>query len=146
MIPPFDYKGRLPPGIYVAVWEEFVERFGWNNHRERLLEGLKRALKILQQANCKKVYVDGSFVTAKELPGDFDVCWSVNGVLPDKLDPVLLDFTNRRAAQKIKFLGELFPAEGIADSHKRTFLDFFQIDKDSGEPKGIILIDLRSMP
>ena len=39
-------------------------------------------------------------------------------------------------------MGELFPASIIADSDGLSFLDFFQTDKDTGTPKGIIAIDL----
>ncbi len=61
----------------------------------------------------------------------------------DGLDLVLLDFTNRRAAQKAKYGGELFPSVGLADPAGNTFLEFFQLDKRSGEAKGIIAIELR---
>lgn len=56
-----------------------------------------------------------------------------------------LNFANRRAAQKAKYLGELFPAQVQAESRfpYRIFLDFFQTDKDTGNPKGIVAIDLR---
>ena len=60
------------------------------------------------------------------------------------LDPVLLTFSNKRAAQKAKYLGELFPAAVPAVSGGPLFVDFFQIDKASGDPKGIILVDPRS--
>lgn len=146
MIPPFDEKGRLPPGIHWAEWNEFSERFGATSYRQVLLAGLKRALDALRTANCKTVYIDGSFVTAKEVPGDFDACWSVNGVVVERLDPVLLNFDNLRAAQKAKFFGELFPAEAPADLSGQVVLGFFQVDKETGEPKGIIALDLRRLP
>ncbi|MCY7392533.1 MAG: hypothetical protein LH647_13920 [Leptolyngbyaceae cyanobacterium CAN_BIN12] len=82
-------------------------------------------------------------MTTKELPGDFDACWSVEGVDPDLLDPVLLDFSNGRAAQKVKFGGELFPAELMEGASGKLFLDFFQIDKKTGKPKGIVGLRLK---
>lgn len=42
-------------------------------------------------------------------PGDFDACWDTDGVDLDVLDPVLLDLSNHRAAQRQRFGGELFP-------------------------------------
>ena len=48
------------------------------------------------------MYLDGSFVTAKEFPSDFDGCWDPDGVDGAKLDPVLLVYDNLRAAQKAK--------------------------------------------
>lgn len=77
-----------------------------------LLLGLREALGLLADAGCRTAYLDGSFVSAKEVPGDFDVCWDVTGVDPDLLDPVFFDFSASRRAQKMRFGGELFPADG----------------------------------
>lgn len=140
MIPSFRRNGTLPPGVHWTTWEEFAERFGGNPHRQDLLVGLKAALGNLQQAGCQDVYIDGSFVTAKPEPQDFDGCWSKVGVDPDKLDPVLLDFSQDRAAQKAKYGGELFIAQSPA-SEQHVFLDFFQRDRRN-QRKGIIGIKL----
>jgi hypothetical protein len=99
----------------------------------------------LRAAGCTAVFVNGSFVTAKEKPGDFDACWSVGGVDPDLLDPVLLDFSDGRAAQKAKFGGELFPAEIPEGASGKLSLDFFQQDKNTGQPKGIVGLRLRKV-
>ncbi len=91
MIPPFEAStGLLPSGVHEATWEEFVARFGWTPHRLALLAGLKAALDALEAAGCPRVYVDGSFVTAKPDPGDFDGCWEPAGVDVDVLDGNLL--------------------------------------------------------
>ena len=121
--------------------EEFAERFGGTPWRRHLLTGLRAALEALQAARCQRVYVNGSFVTAKAEPADFDACWEADGVDPASLDPVLLDFSDHRRAQKDKFGGELFLAHGPADSSGHRFLDFFQRDRD-GRPKGIVAINL----
>jgi hypothetical protein len=84
-------------------------------------------------------------VTAKAVPGDFDACWDGVGVDPDRLDPVLMDFSNHRAAQKAKFGGELFVSEAPADLLGTRFLDFFQRDTNTGQPKGIVAIDLERL-
>ncbi|HMV86438.1 MAG TPA: hypothetical protein PLD20_04295 [Blastocatellia bacterium] len=146
MIPDFDQSGNLPSGIHWADWLEFEKRFGTNPRRKVLLAGLKRATTVLRKAGCQTIFVDGSFVTAKALPGDFDACWSVEGVDPDLLDPVLLDFSNGRAAQKAKYGGEMFPAELIEGASGKPFLDFFQIDKNTGKLKGIVGLRLKAPP
>jgi hypothetical protein len=143
MIPPFDAIGNLPAGVHWTRWREFAARFGWNARRRGLLDGLKRAIDSLRKAGCREVYIDGSFVTAKDLPGDFDACWSVKGVDPALLDPVLLMFDNHRAAQKAKYRGEMFPAELPEGASGLRFLDFFQVDKNTGKRKGIIGMRLR---
>lgn len=145
-IPEFeDGSGNLPPGIHQASWAEVAAAFGRNPERLRLLEGLRRALEALRRAGCARVYLDGSFVTSKDIPGDFDVCWEAAQVDAGALDPVLLDFENRRAAQKAKYFGELFIAESIAAPQGTRFLDYFQRDKHTGEPKGIVVMDLAEL-
>lgn len=122
--------------------------FGINPRRVGLLGGLRRAAEALKVAGCRTLYVDGSFVPAKDQPGDFDGCWDPRGVDPSKLDPVLMDFSNARFAQKVKYGGELFPSSSVAEDlpPRRVFLNFFQCDKRTGNPKGIIALDLRGMP
>ena len=97
-----------------------------------------QAVKELRGAGCKEVFLDGSFVTAKVSPNDYDACWDTAGVDPDLLDDVFFDFSDRRAQQKAKFQGEFFPTNAKADMSGRTFLEFFQIDKQTGDPKGIV--------
>lgn len=150
MIPPFDVNtGNLPPGIHEATWNKFLARYGYTPHRLALLAGLRAALDALRVAGCRRVYINGSFVSAKEAPDDFDGCWEVTGVdidLLDRIEPVLLTFERRRAAQKAKFGGEMFPAEGSADPFGTRFLEFFQRDKNTGEPKAIVAIELGGLP
>ncbi|MFL5914821.1 MAG: DUF6932 family protein [Gaiellaceae bacterium] len=142
-IPAFDaVTGNLPPGVHHATWSEIVTRFGWNAERKLLLAGLRRALESLKAAGCQQAYLDGSFVTEKDIPGDFDGCWEAQGVDPGQLDLVLLDFSNQRAAQKAKYGGELFIANSAATPAGTRFVDFFQQDKATGQAKGILAIDL----
>ena len=106
------------------------------------MKGLYDALVSLEFADCKLVYVDGSFVTSKPEPGDFDACWSRDGIARDRLDRIFLTFDHGRAAQKARFGGELFPAEIPEGISGRTFLEFFQRDRDRGTPKGIAALRL----
>jgi hypothetical protein len=142
VIPDFTADGLLPAGVHSARWDEIAARFGTGERRRTLLTGFKQALDSLETAGCRKVFLNGSFVTDKQEPNDFDACWEISGVDGDQLDPVLLDFTNRRAAQKAKYGGELFPAEAKADPAGTRFRDYFQRDRTTGNPKGIIAIDL----
>jgi hypothetical protein len=146
MIPAFRPNGNLPAGIYTATWEEFVARYGFTTRRQALLVGLLAVLQALRDAGCEVVYVDGSFVIHKPEPGDFDACWDLTGVDPARLDPVLLDFSNGRTAQKSKYLGELFPAQLPEGASGRTFLDFFQTDRQTGQRKGIVRLELGELP
>ncbi len=113
MIPDFDNLGNLLPGLHPAEWIAFVERFGHTAERRRLIDGLHSAILPLSGAGCRVLYVDGSFVTAKLSPQDFDVVWETEGVDLQALmssEPVFFRFEGRRAAQKAKFGGEFFPS------------------------------------
>ena len=142
VIPPFNRRGNLPPGIHAATRVELAARFGGTIHRTKLLDGLRRAMVSLRDAGCKRIYVDGSFVTAKKVPDDHDGCWELEGVDPEKLNPILLNFDNKRAAQKKEFFGELYIADSRAEPSGTCFVEFFQRDRD-GNTKGIVAIDLR---
>lgn len=145
MIPELNDEGLLPPGIHWATWEEIEAAFGSNEHRARLLHGLRLALTSLATAGCQAVYLDGSFVTAKEMPNDYDGCWDPANVNPDLLDPILLNFSAGRQAQKIKFGGEFFVASWVETGSGMTFLEFFQIDRHTGNCKGIVALDPRPL-
>lgn len=61
----------------------------------------------------------------------------------ESLDPVFLDFSNGRRAQRHKYFGEFFPAQMPEGATGTLFLEFFQTDKDSGKSKGIVGLNLR---
>jgi len=142
MIPAWSANGDLPPGVHFATWPELEDRLAFNPRRQRMLAGFRQACEELQKAGCRLVYLDGSFVTRKERPGDFDACWDVQNVDDARLDPVFWDFSRGRAAQKQRFLGELFPAQLPEGATGRAFVDFFQVNRMNGEPKGILAIRL----
>lgn len=142
MLPDFTDNGLLPPGVHWADWDELVERFGWTPQRQAFLSGLRAALENLKQAGCRVAYIDGSFITDKLAPNDYDACWEEDGVDLTALDPALLTFEPGRATQKSKYLGELFPALGIASADGTSFVEFFQFDRVTGDPKGIVAINL----
>lgn len=143
-LPTFDTNGNLPAGIHLATWQKVEETLAFNPRPRELLSGLKRACESLKQVGCLRLYIGGSFATNKEFPGDFDVCWADENVDLEKLaeiDPVLLDLTRKRAAQKAKYGGEFFPAHLTEGGSMKRYLDFFQTGRN-GEPKGIITVEL----
>jgi hypothetical protein len=150
VIPSFDSaSGNLPPGVHETRWDEVVERFGYTAHRRDLLQGLLDALQILRAAGCRRAYLDGSFVTTKQDPGDFDACWDVDGVDLVRLAqdaPAFFDLRFPRAAQKERFRGELLPVQLTGDPSGRAVFEEFQRDIHTGAAKGIIAIDLDTLP
>jgi len=101
---------------------------------------LAEPIDILTAAGRRRLWLNGSFVTAKDEPVDFDACWDTNGVDLDALDPVLLDLSNHRAAQKARFGGELFP-NVVESGSGLAFAEFFKNERDTSR-KGIVVIDL----
>ncbi|MFC1782421.1 DUF6932 family protein [Planctomycetota bacterium] len=144
MIPEFiDIGGPwkvLPPGVHNATLQEIEARFASSEHRKQLFFGFRNGVIALQKAGCRKILLDGSFITEKPFPADFDACWDPKGVDISKLDPVFLDFRYRRKKQREVFYGEFFPANFHANG-KRFFFEYFQIDRHTGNAKGIICIE-----
>jgi hypothetical protein len=135
----------LPPGIHPATLAEVEVAFAINPPRRDLFVGLVDGAASLKWSGCVELYLDGSFVTAKPIPADYDACWNPVGVDPTKLDSVFRDFTNLRQAQKAKFKGEYFPST-LLNKPNQPFIDFFQIERFSGGRKGIVSIDLTREP
>ncbi len=136
----------LPPGVHEASFGEVEAAFATSAWRRELFGGLVDASERLRVAGCPTIYLDGSYVTGKPRPGDFDACWDPSGVDGSKLDPVFLEFGNGRAAQKAAFKGEFFPSSMICADVGQAFIEFFQLDRFTGNKKGIISISLSADP
>jgi hypothetical protein len=132
----------LPCGLHDATLIEVEARYATNQIRRHLFKGFRKACNALRKAGCKVIYLDGSYVTEKPYPNDYDVCWDPTGVDVSKLDRVFLDFANGRKNQKVKFYGEFFPSSAGADG-VHTYLQFLQSDKETGLEKGIVRILLQ---
>jgi hypothetical protein len=151
MIPPLTMLAGspwsvLPPGIHPATLEEVEAAFASNLRRRTLYRGLVDASARLRFAGCGTVFLDGSYVTGKPSPNDFDAAWDPQGVDPLRLDPVFRDFRNKRAAQKRAFGGEFFPSSMLCVDVGKSFVEFFQLDRFTGEKKGIVSISLSADP
>ncbi len=75
ILPDFDERGCLPDGIYNPSVQEFKERFvKKTKRRQELFEKYKEFIKLCDKANMiEQHYLDGSYVTSKEEPGDIDL-------------------------------------------------------------------------
>lgn len=136
----------LPPGLHAATLSEVENTFATDPWRHELFNGIVEASIRLYVAGCQIVYLDGSYVSGKPVPRDFDACWDPTGVTLEMLDPIFLNFDDGRKAQKAVFKGELFPSSLICQDISQTFLDFFQIDRSTGRQKGLISIQLSIDP
>jgi hypothetical protein len=74
MLPPFNERGDLPPGVHAAAWDELAERFGAGAVRQTRLRTLRHLHLLATATGClERFLVFGSFVTNKHEPGDVDV-------------------------------------------------------------------------
>ena len=143
MIPEFDENGNLPRGVHWCEWEEFEERFGTTVPRKNMIKGLKLAMTQLKAAGARTIYIDGSFVTSKDKPNDFDACYDRETVDREYLRinaPRLFNHQDRNA-QKAKYRGEIFPSDEPVGNYGENSFEFFQSDRGQNK-KGIIAIDL----
>ncbi len=141
MLPKFTADRTLPPGIYEATIAEFETRFATNLKRKYLFGRLIELMGDLRKIGCETIYIDGSYVTEKELPSDMDICWENDKInLQDAR--TLLPALFNRTLQKSIYGADIFPANIMESSSGKHFIDFFQTDKETGQPKGIVKIKL----
>jgi len=146
MVLGFNNEGALPEGVHELSLEDFKLMFVYNNRRTQIFEGFLVLLKDLRAINCRVVYVDGSFVTSKEQPGDIDVCWEddeeINWDLLDSNYPIFFDMNPPREAQQRRYHADVFPGSFYVGRSGILFKDFFQQHKETGNKKGIIKINI----
>ena len=100
-------------------------------------------LQHLRDAGCVSVKIDGSFVTSKLEPSDFDGTWDPDGVVKIELDPII--DSEDKYSMKDKYLGELYRQNTIEVATGKTFDEFFQMDRMKNR-KGIVKINLETLP
>lgn len=140
VIPEFDENGNLPEGVHDATVEEVGARFAYNPPRQRLFDAFLEVMDILNECNSPEVHLDGSFITTKETPSDYDMCWESTGV--EQTDR-LREFLELRELRKERYLGDIFirmPQPPYFYDH----VEHWQSDSRQDDAvKGIIRIRLR---
>ena len=138
----FDSKsGYLPIGIHRMSLEQFNGAFAWTMRRRLLLKGFMLAARELERVGCREIIVDGSFVSSKDEPGDWDGAYDPTGVDLASLDPILRKYDDGRRAMRAKYFGDVFPMDAPATSTS-VYIDFFQSDRE-GNGKGVVSIPLK---
>jgi len=144
VLPELIGEGELPPGVHVADWQEFQSRFCGSSLRRVWLSGLLRELLALAATSGKlrRVFIWGSFVTAKPDPKDLDILlimdddFEVDGVAA----PAQAVFDSVRA--KLMFKSDVFWARSaIGPELLDLWLDTYQTSR-SFRKRGIVELEL----
>lgn len=131
----------LPAGLHWIGIRDFRDAFVSNYHRSWLFEGLVKASIELRHSGCSRIFIGGSFVTAKEFPGDYDACWDPAGVSAASLNPSLFDPTLSDEQKKI-YRGEWFIGKH-GNGPESAMYQFLSKDKDTGIERGMVGIKLK---
>ncbi len=143
-IPPFRQDGWLPVGHHRATWDEIVERFGGvpDSRRGRLtatLVDLRDAFRSLGVVGY--VLLNGSYISAKEAPGDFDLML----IGPPNLqamrdhDPKLALLLDAERAENEGGYSLFYAAND--SENLALLLTFWDVSKE-GVPKGSVEVEL----
>lgn len=144
MIPEFNESGLLREGIHRATADEFRVRFAIFDRSDRRLRIFEQVERLLDEAAksgiVKRIFVGGSFVTAKPEPNDFDVVLVFDAsILERDLRPFEYNLLSRKMACRL-FGGDVMPAlDGSAALDE--YLEFFQTTRD-GRRVGMVEIEL----
>lgn len=137
-IPDLTDDGRLPPGLHPATPDEIVHRFCTSSERRRALEAPFRVLvDIARESAAKALYINGSFVTDKVSPRDFDAVI----VLPNHFDVTGSHADKLRSLYKLHGIDiERVPEH---DTETLTYLltDFYGTDRN-GIARGLLEVIL----
>ncbi len=139
VIPNFDENGNLPPGIHDATIEEVQQRYSYNKKRVTLFTALLEVVEILRGCACPEIHLDGSFITAKEQPGDYDLCYESTGITPTQ---EFYEFLKNRETRKERYMGDIF-ARMPQPPYYFDHVQHWQTDsREDDIAKGIIRIRL----
>lgn len=125
----YQENGSLIPGIHQLDFKTFKDEFGFNKHRLAMIAGLEKAIRAFKSCGATFIYIDGSFVTKKEYPNDYDACWDQLTFNWMKLFTEFPVFLGDRVGQKAIYSGEFFSALAIANPPRQAYLDFLQRDR-----------------
>jgi hypothetical protein len=130
--------------VHLAGWQEFQARFGGSSSRRVWLSGRLRALLELAATSGKlrRVFIWGSFVTAKPAPRDLDILpiMEEDFEVDDVAAPAEAAFDSVRA--RLLFESDVFWARAsIGQEVLDLWLDTYQTSR-SFRKRGIVELEL----
>lgn len=152
MIPELQ-DGVLPEGIHHCTLEEVKNTFGQFRRSDRRPQLTERLARYIQDARnsgvVSAVLIDGSYVTAKEEPGDIDLIVALRPDfdLAEEMRPLEYNIQSKPMVRKLYGFDVLSAADD-SEAYLRL-LDFFSCvkpndpdQKTNQERKGLLRIEL----
>ena len=144
VLPELSDEGELPPGVHSAGWQEFERRFCGSSPRRKWLSiRLRRLIDLAgTSGKLRRVFVWGSFVTAKPAPKDVDILLIMDEdfEVERTAGPAQAVFDSVRA--KLLFESDVFWARAsIGEEMIELWLDTYQISR-SFRKRGIVELEL----
>jgi hypothetical protein len=143
-LPAFRDDGWLPAGHHLTTWDEIVSVFGADpgTSRARTLEDLLRWRDDARAAGLTgQILLNGSFISAKPDPGDFDLIFLYDTKTKDLIeqDPSARQLTSYTACKTL-FGGDVFIfwEENVRRFPAFCDITMFDRTKMTGVPKGVV--------
>jgi len=141
-IPPLQDDGLLLPGLYLADMNEIEERFGQSTpQRQMLFERLRMFVDMARHCGALRMFVNGSFVTAKPEPSDVDVVIWLGARYIE-----LLNNDDENAKRLKKMFDTRVPKEALLASDEQEWdgwiLFFSRIRGHLSKRKGLVEVKL----
>jgi predicted nucleotidyltransferase len=143
MLPEFNTDGNLSEGIHRATEDEFLGRFAVGSARRKWLGGLlQELLALASSTGClERVYVWGSFVSAKESPNDVDLLLLVRDdfQLENVAEEARVLFDHGEA--RMRFHADVFWSRSSIDQRVLAlWLDTYQLTREF-QRRGIVEVE-----
>jgi hypothetical protein len=128
MIPNYDIRGNLTPNEIIPMeWDNFVQHFVIDKPnsrtRQQILSNFAAFIEQLHGTICPnfKIWVDGSFVSTKQNPGDIDAVFLLPHDVWERKKSVL---EHQIFIKEFKFSKglDLYYFADYPENHKRHFL------------------------
>ena len=139
---PFRDDGYLPDGVHAASAAEIIFRFGTPTRRRRwLVLRVRRWIQLAREVGARRLLVDGSFVTAKDEPGDVDAVILLPADFQQQIERGVDAAVELEDMLLSRHPEEIFAAEDVPDWDE--WVEFFGRTREAdGRRKGLVEVVL----
>lgn len=140
----FNGHGLLNPGFLDCTLACIEDALLFTEHRIQLWADFKQAIELIKAAGFDfDLYIDGSFVTDKQLPNDIELILDVrNKSSQDQLAAIMFHMRNHNTLKQ-SYRVDCYPNLGVGSN---DFCSFFQyVGEKTAIVKGLSSKDLKGI-